>query len=107
MSNHPLGVVKESISSRFELVAPLADAGLGEPWSAVDLSANRRPVMVKLLPARPASEPWAFVVARLQSLGNPRLPKVIDGAVTWGPYQKHCRKNRGCTVYARRHFFRS
>lgn len=72
--------MKESLSSRFELVAPLTDAGLGEPWSAVDLSANRRQALVKLLPARPSAEAWSFVVARLQSLGNPRLPKVVDGA---------------------------
>lgn len=77
MSSVPLGKDGEVIAGRFELKAPARDVGLTEPWTATDRVSGRG-ALVKLVSARTANrEPWGAVGARVQLLGNPRLPKFI------------------------------
>mgnify|MGYP003953771209 CR=1 FL=1 len=81
MTHGTVGQVKELLGERFELEAPLADAGLAEAWRARDVTAGRKAKLVKLFRPPRAAEPWS-AVARLRRLGNPRIPKVLDGGET-------------------------
>lgn len=82
MTHSTIGQVKERFGERFELVAPLADAGLAEAWRALDLT-NRKSKLVKVFrPTARSPEAWSVVVARLRRMGNPRVPKVVEAGET-------------------------